>query len=248
MRLLPAAAVSLLMISAGPGPAAHAATPPELRSVRLTDANPVVTTGRCAQVAMTARISAPDTPWTSVTSTITRDDSGDRKDTLGLAIRRSGTSAAISDRVRLCGINAFPYEMDEPGRFVWTVSVAHAGGTVQVTRSFRLRFQGIVHLNARPEPVRAGNWVTLTSWVHDNWESYDTSPIHFYFRGTRPTAWTYKGSARPRCTFGCGEPGVQSWVATKRFRQYRSGTWRAVSTRTNYLETGSHSDAVTVRR
>ncbi|MFI7598566.1 hypothetical protein [Actinoplanes sp. NPDC049681] len=247
MRLLAAAAVSLLMISAGPVPA-HAATPPELTSVRLTDANPVVTTGRCRQVAMTAQIAAPDIPWTSVASTVTRDDTGARKATLGLAIKQSGTSAAISDRVRLCGINALPYDIDEPGRFVWTVSVEYAGGRIRVTRSFRLRFQGIVHLNARPEPVRAGGWVTLTSWVHDNWELFDTSPIHFYFRGTRPAAWTYKGSARPRCTFGCDEPGEQSWVATKRFRQYRSGTWRAVSTRTNYLESGSRADAVTVRR
>ena len=255
-------ATALAMIVAAPAPAgadplaaadplsaagaARAAAYPQLRSVQLTDADPAVTPGRCVQVAMTARIAGGDEPWSDITSTVTRDELGAVKETLGLRIRESGTGAAVSDRVRLCGLDSGG-EPDWTGRYTWTVALEHAGGRQIVTRSFRLRYQGVVHLNAKPEPVRRGGWVTLNSWVSDNWEYSDHNPIRFYFRGMRATKWTFKGAVRPRCTFGCGEVGVQSWEVTKRFRQYRSGVWRAVSTRTSYLETGSHSDQVSVR-
>jgi hypothetical protein len=91
--------------------------------------------------------------------------------------------------------------------------------------------------------VRRGAAVTLTASVTDGWEYFDTHPIRFYFRRTGTTAWRYLGSATPRCIELC-DIGAAAYVATRRFRQTVSGTWKAVSQRTSYLESGSAADAV----
>ncbi|MET0419160.1 MAG: hypothetical protein ABW022_24360 [Actinoplanes sp.] len=65
--------------------------------------------------------------------------------------------------------------------------------------------------------------------------------------GFGSTAWRYFGAAAPKCVEMC-DIGEAAYVATRRFRQTVSGTWKAVSQRTSYLESGSGSDAVAVTR
>ncbi|WP_203834545.1 hypothetical protein [Winogradskya humida] len=217
---------------------------PELRSVGLTDANPVTGPGRCTQIALTGRIATTDAEVTSVTTTV-RDETGGLKPTLGLRRKESGSITAVSDRVRLCGLDA-KYAADYVGRFTWTLMVRYAGGVVSVERSFRLRYQGLVSFNAAPEPVHRGSWVTLTGWVSDGWEYVDTHPIAIYFKADNSTTWTRRGSLRPRCISYCGDGDAATWEAKGKFRQSRSGVWKAISTRTTYLASGTRSDRVAV--
>jgi hypothetical protein len=228
------------------GPASARAGAPELRSVRLTDANPVTTPGECTQIALTGRVETTGTELTSVTTTA-RSADGAPKPTLGVRSQQAGTVTAVTDRVRLCGI-ATRYDTDYVGRYTWTLRVAYRGGVVSVSRSFHLRYRGLVTLDATPEPVRRGGWVTLTGRVHDGWEETDSHPIALFFRPDGSTGWTRQGSMTPRCVDYCNEDGISNWQATTKRRQLHSGVWQAVSARTAYLAPGTRSDRVTVRR
>jgi hypothetical protein len=230
-------AQSLGSASAGPGA-------PELRSVSLTNANPATTTGRCTQIAITGRVETSGAELTSVSTTVRSEDSA-LKPTLGVRSKQAGSITAVSDRVRLCGF-ATPYDADNVGRYTWTLSVRYPGGVVSVKRSFRLRYQGLVTLDAAPEPVRRGGWVTLTGSVSDGWEETDTHPIAISFRPDGSTQWTRQGSMTPRCIDYCSGDGISNWQATTKRRQFRSGVWKAVSTRTTYLASGTRSDRVTI--
>ncbi|AGL15682.1 hypothetical protein [Actinoplanes sp. N902-109] len=233
------------LIVTGTTPAPAAAADPAFRSVGLTDANPVVTTGKCTQIALTGRIIISGTDWSTI-STVVRTPSGDDKQTLGVRLKESGPVTAISDRVRLCGYDT-GLGFDDAGRYTWTVSVDHPGGTISVQRSFRLRYQGVVALNATPEPVRRGGWVNLKAWVSDGWEDIDHHRIALYFRRDGSPAWVRRGTMVPHCRRYCGEIGFQEWDARTRRHQSVPGTWRAVSLPTTYLAIGYHSDHVTVR-
>jgi hypothetical protein len=149
---------------------------------------------------------------------------------------RNGVSS-VTYRIRLCGFGA-RLPVTEPGWYRVAV-----GPNEPPRAGFTVRYQGVVRLDAAPEPVRRGAAVTLTASVTDGWEYFDTHPIRFYFRRTGTTAWRYLGSATPRCIELC-DIGAAAYVATRRFRQTVSGTWKAVSQRTSYLESGSAADAV----
>jgi hypothetical protein len=102
---------------------------------------------------------------------------------------------------------------------------------------FTVRYRAVVYLNASPEPVRRGAYVALTASVTDGWEYFDPHPIRLYFRRAGTTAWRYFDPATPHCIEICDE-GEATNTATRRFRQTVSGTWKAVSQRTSYLESG----------
>ena len=147
--------------------------------------------------------------------------------------------SSVTYVLRLCGFGA-RHPVTEPGWY--RVAVGPDGPP---RTGFTVRYQGVVRLDATPEPVRRGAFVTLTASVTDGWEEFDAHPIRFSFRRAGGTSWRYLGSATPRCIELC-DIGAATFVATRRFRQTVSGTWKAVSQRTAYLESGSRSDVVTV--
>ncbi len=155
---------------------------------------------------------------------------------------RNGVTS-VTYRIRLCGFGT-RQPVTEPGWYRVTVrSVPPA--QPEPRAGFTVRYQGVVRLDAGPEPVRRGQFVTLTASVTDGWEYFDPHPIRFYFRRAGSTAWRHFGTAAPRCIELCDSEAV--YVATRHFRQTVSGTWKAVSQRTAYLESGSAADAVASR-
>lgn len=155
---------------------------------------------------------------------------------------RNGVSS-VTYSLRLCGLDT-RYRATDAGWYRVAVP-SGPGGRLEAKAGFTVRYQGLVSFNASPEPVRRGSQVTLTASVSDGWEFFDTHPIRLYFRSKGSTGWRYLGSATPRCDHPCGD-GEVSYTAVRRFRQTVSGTWKAVSPRTSYLESGSRSDAVDV--
>jgi hypothetical protein len=229
-----------------PATAAHLESPAVYRGVVLSTSDATVTPGKCSTTTRAAVYwTDPDRQGPPAGSGIVvanKETGAAAQVVTSTASWRNGVSS-VTYAVRLCGLDA-PYAETGSGWYRVGVRLA-AGAQPEFRAGFTVRYQGVVSFDAGPEPVRRGAYVTLTASVTDDWEYFDNHPIRFYFRRAGTTDWRYFGSATPRCIELC-DVGESAFEARLRFRQTVSGTWRAVSQRTSYLESGSRSDAVKV--
>jgi hypothetical protein len=229
----------------GPAAAAHADSPVVLTGVVLSTGNATVSPATCSTTTRVGVYYAdPDRhgPPAGSGIVVTNAAAGLTPGIASSDVRWRNGVSSVTYGVRLCGIDA-GYPTTEPGWY--TVAVRLGPGTQTPPRAgFTVRYRAVMDFDAAPEPVRRGGAVTLTASVSDGWEYFDTHPVRLYFRRTGTTAWRYFGAATPRCVEWCDGEAVYS--ATRRFRQTVSGTWKAVSTRTSYVDSGSRTDAVAV--
>ncbi|MGX6606505.1 hypothetical protein ACWKSP_30925 [Micromonosporaceae bacterium Da 78-11] len=228
------------------GTPAHAVSPVVYRGVALSTGDTTVTPGRCSTTMRAAvYYTDPDRQGPPAGSgiVVAAKSTGTAVGIAGVVEGWRNGVSSVTYSLRLCGLDA-PAAETEAGWY--RVAVRPGPQAPAVPRAgFTVRYQGIVSLDAGPEPVRRGGYVTVTASVTDGWEYFDPHPVRVYFRRAQTTVWRYFGTATPRCDQPCGD-GEVSYTATRRFRQTVAGTWKVVSARTSYLESGSRSDAVAV--
>ena len=241
--LVAVASVASLLV---PANAARADSSAVFRGVVVSTSAATITPTRCSTSTRVGvyytdpdRSGPPAGSGIVVTNAATRSAAAVVSGTTGW---RNGVSS-VTYVLRLCGLGT-AHPVTEPG---WYKVGVRLGPQAQPLprAGFTLRYQGVVSFDAGPEPVRRGGLVTLTASVTDGWKYFDPHPIRLYFRRAGTTAWRDFGPATPRCIELCDE-GEAAYAATRRIRQTVSGTWKAVSQRTAYLESGSRSDAVAV--
>lgn len=247
IRRLLAATTALMAALAAPAVPAYAESPAVYRGVALSTSNATIAPGRCStttRVAVYYTDPEQQGPPPGSGIVVTEASTGAAVSVAGAAVSRRNGITGVTYALRLCGLGA-AHPQNEAG---WYRVAVRTGATAQPEprAGFTVRYQGAVYLNASPEPVRRGGYVTLRASVTDGWEYSDAHPIRFFFRRSGATAWRYFGSGQPRCDTPPCDVGMVSYTATRRFRQTVSGTWKAVSQRTAVLESGSRTDAVAV--
>jgi hypothetical protein len=244
-RLLAATAVAAVGAPAVP---AYAMSPAVYRGVVLSTVNAAITPERCTTTTRVAvYYTDPDRQGPPAGSAIevTNSATGAAAGVVGRVVSWRNGVSSVTYTVRLCGLGA-PYAETVAGWYRVGVRLGPSAQP-QPRAGFTVRYQARVYFDAGPEPVRRGGQVTLSASVSDGWEYFDTHPVRFYFRRVGSTAWRYLGAATPRCDQQPCDEGEVSYTAKRKFRQTVAGTWRVVSPRTAYLESGSRSDAVSVR-
>jgi hypothetical protein len=231
-----------------PCAAAHADSPAVFRGVVLSTGNATITPLACSTTTRVGvhytdpdRQGPPPGSGIVVTNAAANSTAGIVRST---AAWRDGVSS-VTYVLRLCGLGHNTYPVTEPGRYRVGVRLGPRAKPANKA-GFTVRYQAQLHFNASPEPVARGGLVTLTASVTDGWEYFDNHPVRFYFRRAGTTAWRDFGAAKARCIELC-DIGAAAYSASRRYRQTVSGTWKAVSQRTSYLESGSRAEAVAVR-
>jgi hypothetical protein len=247
IRRLLAATTAVAAIGA-PAVPAYAMSPAVYRGVLLSTVNAAITPGKCTTTTRAAvYYTDPDRQGPPAGSAIEVANSatGAAAGVVGRTVSWRNGVSSVTYAVRLCGLGA-PYAETVAGWYRVAVRLGPSAQP-QPRAGFTVRYQARVRFDAGPEPVRRGGQVTLRASVSDGWEYSSAHPVRFYFRRAGSTAWRHFGTAAPRCEQQPCDVGMVSYTAVRRFRQTVGGTWRVVSPRTAYLESGSRTDAVTVR-